>query len=168
MSACGVMGRGGVARTLLAIEDRLDTDCAARQPEEQAWTEMMHDLRSPLTVTGVRVQLLRRHLRRGDTPRRIDADAMCVQCHKDLAERPERHTRHLPQTEASRCVSCHMPRIMEALLFQARTHEIDDIPDAEMTERFGTSDSPNACLTCHHNRNSGWLSAEIAAFRRVN
>jgi predicted CXXCH cytochrome family protein len=95
-----------------------------------------------------------------------DADAMCVQCHKDLAERPERHTRHLPQTEASRCVSCHMPRIMEALLFQARTHEIDDIPDAEMTERFGMSDSPNACLTCHQNRDIAWLRTEMAAFKR--
>ena len=52
-----------------------------------------------------------------------------------------------PDTEASRCVSCHMPRIMEAVLFQARSHEIDDIPDAEMTERFGNIDSPNACST---------------------
>ena len=59
-----------------------------------------------------------------------DADAMCVQCHTALRERPERHTRHAVNTEASRCVSCHMPRIMEAVLFQARSHEIDDIPDA--------------------------------------
>jgi predicted CXXCH cytochrome family protein len=73
-----------------------------------------------------------------------DADAMCVQCHTDLRERPERHTRHAAGAEASRCVSCHMPRIMEAVLFQARSHEIDDIPDAEMTERFGNTDSPNA------------------------
>jgi predicted CXXCH cytochrome family protein len=98
----------------------------------------------------------------------VDADAMCVQCHKDLRERPERHTRHAAQTEASRCVSCHMPRIMEALLFQARTHEIDDIPDAEMTGRFGNGDSPNACLTCHQDRSISWLRGETAAFRRVN
>ncbi len=37
----------------------------------------------------------------------VDADAMCVQCHKDLEERPERHTRHAAQTEASRL--CLMP-----------------------------------------------------------
>ena len=30
-----------------------------------------------------------------------------------------------------------MPRIAEALLFKARSHQIDDIPDAEMTARFG-------------------------------
>jgi predicted CXXCH cytochrome family protein len=94
-----------------------------------------------------------------------DADAMCVQCHTDLRERPERHTRHAAGTEASRCVSCHMPRIMEAVLFQARSHEIDDIPDAEMTERFGNVDSPNACSTCHAGRNAEWLRNSLAAFK---
>ena len=94
-----------------------------------------------------------------------DADAMCVQCHADLRERPERHTRHAAGTEASRCVSCHMPRIMEAVLFQARSHEIDDIPDAEMTGRFGNTDSPNACLGCHSGRDTAWLRNSIAAFR---
>ena len=77
---------------------------------------------------------------------------MCVQCHTKLRESPERHTRHAAGTEASQCVSCHMPRIMDALLFPARTHEIDDIPDAEMTARFGQEYSPNACLGCHKDR----------------
>jgi predicted CXXCH cytochrome family protein len=94
-----------------------------------------------------------------------DADAMCVQCHADVGERPERHTRHAAGTEASRCVSCHMPRIMEAVLFQARSHEIDDIPDAEMTERFGNTDSPNACVSCHAERDTRWLRDSLAAFR---
>ena len=90
---------------------------------------------------------------------------MCVQCHTDFGERPERHTRHAAGTEASRCVSCHMPRIMEAVLFQARSHEIDDIPDAEMTERFGDTDSPNACSSCHAGRDAAWLRSSLAAFR---
>jgi len=94
-----------------------------------------------------------------------DADAMCVQCHTTLREKPERHTRHAANTEASRCVSCHMPRIMEALLFQARSHEIDDIPDAGMTERFGNIDSPNVCVSCHADRDGAWLRNSLAAFR---
>jgi predicted CXXCH cytochrome family protein len=96
-----------------------------------------------------------------------DADAMCVQCHTDLRDRPERHTRHAAATEASRCVSCHMPRIMEAVLFQARSHEIDDIPDADMTERFGNADSPNACSTCHADRDAAWLRTSLSAFKRA-
>lgn len=93
-----------------------------------------------------------------------DADEMCVQCHNNLRGAPERHTRHASGTAASRCVSCHMPRIMEAVLFQARSHEIDDVPDAAMTERFGIVDSPNACLECHPDRDTAWLKASLARF----
>jgi predicted CXXCH cytochrome family protein len=91
-----------------------------------------------------------------------DSDQMCVQCHTNLRDRPERHTRHAPATEGSRCVSCHMPRIQEALLFQARSHEIDDIPDVAMTARFGQEESPNACLSCHADRTVAWLQSEMA------
>jgi predicted CXXCH cytochrome family protein len=92
-----------------------------------------------------------------------DADEMCVQCHTSLRESPSHHTRHAAGTEASRCVSCHMPKIAEALLFKARSHEIDDVPDAAMTERFGPADSPNACLSCHGDRDVGWLRSAMAA-----
>jgi hypothetical protein len=63
-------------------------------------------------------------------------------------------------------VSCHMPKIMEAVLFQARSHEIDAVPDAEMTARFGQNDSPNACLMCHRDRDAAWLQAGIALHTR--
>ena len=88
---------------------------------------------------------------------------MCLQCHENLRDRPERHTHHVGGTEASQCVSCHMPRIMDAVLFRARYHQIDDIPDAGMTERFGESESPNACLACHRDRDIGWLRHQMAA-----
>ncbi|MBV9202049.1 MAG: hypothetical protein JOY83_20405, partial [Alphaproteobacteria bacterium] len=93
-----------------------------------------------------------------------DSDQMCLQCHQALRDRPERHTRHAPGTEGSRCVSCHMPRNMDAVLFLARSHQIDDIPDAEMVARFGESDSPNACLGCHRDKDTRWLTASMAAW----
>ena len=95
---------------------------------------------------------------------RDNPDRMCVQCHTALAQRPERHTRHAAGSDASRCASCHMPRIMDALLFPARTHEIDDIPDAEMTARFGNDESPNACLMCHQDRDVKWLREALLQF----
>ena len=91
-------------------------------------------------------------------------DRMCVQCHQSLAQRPEQHTRHAPGSEASRCATCHMPRIMDALLFPARTHDIDDIPDAEMNARFGNDESPNACLMCHKDRDAKWLRDALRQF----
>ena len=95
-----------------------------------------------------------------------DDDRMCLQCHTAFKDAPERHSRHAAGSEASRCVACHMPRIAEALLFKARSHQIDDIPDAEMTARFGTEDSPNACLGCHRARGLDWLATALAARRR--
>jgi predicted CXXCH cytochrome family protein len=94
-----------------------------------------------------------------------DSDEMCLQCHQSLRDHPERHTRHAPASEASHCVTCHMPRNMEALLFRARSHQIDEIPDAEMTARFGEPDSPNACLGCHREKDVRWLIDRMAAWR---
>jgi predicted CXXCH cytochrome family protein len=95
-----------------------------------------------------------------------ESDEMCVQCHADFREAPARHTRHAPGTDASRCASCHMPRIVEALLFKARSHQIDEVPDAAMTARFGNDDSPNACLSCHRDRDAAWLQSQMRARAR--
>jgi formate-dependent nitrite reductase cytochrome c552 subunit len=84
---------------------------------------------------------------------------MCVNCHSQFQDKSEAHTRHRAGSEGSRCVSCHMPRIMNALMFQARSHQIDDIPDTLMTARFGPAESPNACLLCHKDRDVKWLAA---------
>jgi hypothetical protein len=58
-----------------------------------------------------------------------------------------------------------MPRIMDALLFEARTHQIDDIPKAEMTLRFGQQESPNACLLCHAEKSPQWLSQQLSTWK---
>lgn len=94
-----------------------------------------------------------------------DSDEMCLQCHESLRQHPERHTRHAAASEAGRCVSCHMPRNMDALMFRARSHQIDEIPDAEMTARFGLAASPNACLDCHRDKDIRWLEDSVIAWR---
>jgi predicted CXXCH cytochrome family protein len=95
-------------------------------------------------------------------------DQMCLQCHSRYSDRAtlEHHTRHSVASEASRCVSCHMPRIMDALLFEARTHQIDDIPNAGMTLRFGQDESPNACLICHRDKDAHWVERQLPAWKR--
>ncbi len=85
-------------------------------------------------------------------------DGMCLQCHGEVAGKIESHTHHKPASAGSRCVSCHMPKIMESVLFKAMSHQIDEIPDAAMTARFGRQDSPNACLGCHEEKDEAWLA----------
>jgi len=89
---------------------------------------------------------------------------MCLPCHSQYRGRVAEHSRHAATSEASQCVSCHMPRIMNALLFKARSHQIQ-IPTADLTERFGQQDSPNVCLTCHADKGAGWAKEQLAVWR---
>jgi tetratricopeptide (TPR) repeat protein len=93
-----------------------------------------------------------------------DSDEMCLVCHAQFRDRIPAHTHHAANTEASRCVSCHMPRIVNALLFQARSHEIE-IPRADLTQRFGQNDSPNACLLCHKEQDANWAASKLERWR---
>jgi len=94
-------------------------------------------------------------------------DEMCLQCHSEYREKAAlvRHTHHAYYSVGSRCASCHMPRIVDALLFEARSHEFDQIPSAAMTLRFGQNDSPNACLLCHQDKEAIWVKQQQTAWR---
>lgn len=98
---------------------------------------------------------------------RDQPDLMCTKCHSQFQNSASlaAHTHHRVDSDGSRCVSCHMPRIMDAVLFRARTHQIDDIPNAEMTQRFGQEESPNACLLCHSEKNAEWVKQELPAWK---
>ena len=91
-------------------------------------------------------------------------DQMCLQCHAEYATKLETHTHHPAKSEGSRCTACHMPKIMNSVLFKTMTHQIDDIPDAEMTARFGQESSPNACLICHEGKDVAWLRKELTGW----
>lgn len=93
-----------------------------------------------------------------------DSDQMCLQCHAALARNPRAHTRHDPASPAGRCVSCHMPRITNSLLFRARSHQIDDKPDGAMLARFGPQESPNACLLCHQEKGAEWVQEQLRSW----
>ena len=95
-----------------------------------------------------------------------EPNQMCLQCHEGMAADMAFHTRHPADSNAGACTACHMPAIMNSLLFKAGTHKIDDIPDAERTSRFGHEESPNACLLCHQDRDTGWLTASLRAWKK--
>lgn len=96
---------------------------------------------------------------------RDNPDQMCVQCHTAQGAQGSAHTRHSAASAGSRCTACHMPSIMGSVGFQAASHQIDDIPRADFTLRFGQADSPNACLICHKQRTPQWLEAQLANWK---
>lgn len=96
---------------------------------------------------------------------REDPDRMCIQCHTAVGARGAAHTHHPIKSAGARCVACHMPPIMNSLSFQAASHQIDDIPRADFTERFGNKESPNACLICHRDQDTPWLSQQLRGWK---
>jgi predicted CXXCH cytochrome family protein len=94
-------------------------------------------------------------------------DLMCTGCHSQFKDKAQAaaHTHHPLDSEASRCVSCHMPRIIYGMLTRVRLHQIDDIPNAEMTLRFGQEESPNACLLCHSEKTPQWLQGQLQSWK---
>ncbi len=93
---------------------------------------------------------------------RDEPNRMCLQCHGEFGRDPATHTKHEPDAEASQCTVCHMPKIMNSMMFLAATHRIDDVPDAAMTRQFGPEESPNACLACHKGEGLEWLERNLA------
>ena len=94
-------------------------------------------------------------------------DEMCLQCHTKYRENPESHTHHRVASDGSRCRSCHMPRIMNSLLFKARSHQIDEIPHPENALRFGEMESPIACLECHSGENISWVQKNLRSWTEM-
>jgi signal transduction histidine kinase len=59
--------------------DEAGPELQSRTQHQQQLAVLMHELRTPLTVLMGRVQLLRRHVRRGDDAVRIDTDLEAIE-----------------------------------------------------------------------------------------
>ena len=59
--------------------DDSPAEVQSQTKHQQQWAVLMHELRTPLTVLMGRIQLLRRHVRRGDDAVRIDTDLEAIE-----------------------------------------------------------------------------------------
>lgn len=81
---------------------------------------------------------------------RAEPDQLCKGCHKDLAAG---HSHHKTAT----CISCHMPPVVSGVLDHFADHSID-VPAPATTASHKV---PNACGTCHADKQPAQLSADI-------
>jgi len=96
-----------------------------------------------------------------EDPRYKNPDVLCTQCHKEYLDKKiaAGHTRHPLESQASRCVECHMMLITKKnikLLQNAavRDHVINS-PIPENTVKHGI---PNACNNaCHEDKPVEWV-----------
>ena len=87
-------------------------------------------------------------------------EQVCLRCHQQFRNEAGlvAHTHHASQSDGSRCLNCHMPRINEGLQDVVRTHAIHSPTKPELIE----ANHPNACNLCHPERPIGWSLDRLA------
>lgn len=84
------------------------------------------------------------------------ADASCRGCHGQIAAMAEQHSRH-KSAAATRCVACHMPKVVTGVLDHFADHAIDiPVPDNTVAHQI-----PSACGECHKDKPPATLAAEL-------
>jgi hypothetical protein len=87
----------------------------------------------------------------------LRGDRACTQCHQDIGHDVAGHTKHPAGSPGSRCMDCHMPRIVYGILSIHRSHQIE-VPDPR---RDGEAGRPHACTLCHTDKTLAWSAQEM-------
>lgn len=86
----------------------------------------------------------------------VTDNSLCLQCHASSYNAPEHHF-HEVNTEASQCISCHMPGRYYMEVDFRRDHSFR-VPRPDLSAKFGT---PNACNSCHGDQSAEWAARSI-------
>lgn len=86
----------------------------------------------------------------------VTDNSLCMQCHEP-SYNTRKHTFHKPNTEASQCISCHMPGRYYMEVDFRRDHSFR-VPRPDLSATFGT---PNACNNCHDNKSAKWAAKAV-------
>ena len=91
---------------------------------------------------------------------RAAGNAVCAQCHLPAKFDVAGHHHHRPESEAARCVSCHMPARTYMVVDPRRDHSFR-VPRPDLSVALGT---PNACTSCHRDRAPQWAAERVASW----
>ncbi len=91
----------------------------------------------------------------GMLPPEHRTNKVCEGCHGELVANVSEHSRHAPESSGSKCLSCHMPKIIYGVMEIHRSHRIEN-PDPAAHTEVGR---PNACTLCHVDRSPQWAAA---------
>lgn len=86
----------------------------------------------------------------------IKDNSLCLSCHDPQYNTAEHHF-HEPNTEASRCVNCHMTGRYYMEVDFRRDHSFR-IPRPDQSKAYGT---PNACNNCHEQKSAEWAANAV-------
>ncbi|MEW6584679.1 MAG: tetratricopeptide repeat protein [Nitrospirota bacterium] len=84
----------------------------------------------------------------------------CMPCHEKHVKDPSQHTHHNPDSEASKCISCHMPKTEFARMNRSDHSMRPPMPAASIAFK-----SPNACNICHADKEARWANDFVHQWR---
>ena len=84
----------------------------------------------------------------------------CMPCHEDKVKNSTEHTHHPVESEANKCISCHMPMTTFARMNRSDHSMLPPAPSATMVYK-----SPNACNVCHKDKDAAWADKYVRQWR---
>jgi len=84
----------------------------------------------------------------------------CMPCHEDRVKNPVQHTHHPAESEAGKCISCHMPMTAFARMNRSDHSMLPPAPVATIAFK-----SPNACNICHSDKDAEWADKYVRQWR---
>ena len=85
---------------------------------------------------------------------KAEGNNLCTSCHAPEVFDDESHTKHPEESSGAECVSCHMPERTYMVVDPRRDHSFK-VPRPDLSRLTG---SPNACVTCHEDKNNTWAA----------
>jgi tetratricopeptide (TPR) repeat protein len=89
-----------------------------------------------------------------------DANKACLPCHEERVQNTAAHSHHPVESEASRCIACHMPTTEFARMRRTDHSMLPPTPAATIAYQ-----SPNACNGCHGDRDAAWADKVVRQWR---
>jgi tetratricopeptide (TPR) repeat protein len=84
----------------------------------------------------------------------------CMPCHADKVSSPTEHTHHPAESEAGKCISCHMPMTAFARMNRSDHSMLPPAPATTIAYK-----SPNACNICHTDKDAAWSDKYVREWR---
>jgi len=87
------------------------------------------------------------------------ANQACLPCHDELVNNVSAHSHHKPDSEGSKCKTCHMPKTEFARMIRHDHSFRAPTPKTTIAHK-----SPNACNICHADKSAVWAGKHATAW----
>lgn len=88
---------------------------------------------------------------------------LCNTCHSDKKDKLAEHTKHSPNSSGSKCIECHMPKVIKnAIQYDERAHTFEVISP----EKGIKYNMPNSCNTCHKDKSAEWAVSVMKGWKK--